>query len=131
MNDTTMQSKTGHVAIDDKQPGAMLLSGSTITGDDIFNMKDENLGKIQDIMLDVEEGKIRYVVLATGGFMGMGDRLFAIPWKALKHDATNRRFLLDVEIDRLKKAPGFDKDQWPDMADPTWNSTVETFYTRN
>lgn len=130
MNDTTMQSRTGHVATDDKQTGATLLSGATITGDDVCNMKDENLGKIQDIMIDVEEGEIRYVVLATGGFMGMGDRLFAIPWKALQHDTANRRFLLDVEVDRLKKAPGFDKDQWPDMADPTWNSTVETFYTR-
>ncbi|MFO7649341.1 PRC-barrel domain-containing protein [Halomonas campaniensis] len=130
MNESTMQSRAGHVATDDNLSGATLLSATTITGDDIFNMKDENLGKIQDIMLDMEEGAIRYVVLATGGFLGMGDRLFAIPWKALQHDPTNRRFLLDVEVDRLKNAPGFDKDQWPNMADPTWNSTVETFYTR-
>lgn len=130
MNESTIQSRASHVATGDKWSGAKLLSGSTITGDDICNMKDENLGKIQDIMLDVEEGKIRYVVLATGGFLGIGDRLFAIPWKALQHDAKNRRFLLDVEVDRFKNAPGFDKDQWPNMADPTWNSTVETFYTR-
>ncbi len=60
----------------------------------------------------------------------MGDRLFAVPWKALKHDKANHRFMLDVDIERLKNAPGFDKHEWPNMADATWNSTVESFYTR-
>jgi sporulation protein YlmC with PRC-barrel domain len=130
MNESTMQSSAGHVTTDDKRTGATLLSATTITGDDIFNMKDENLGKIQDIMLDMEEGTIRYVVLSSGGFLGMGDHLFAVPWKALTHDAANKRFTLDVDVERLKNAPGFDKEHWPNMADPTWNSTVESYYTR-
>jgi hypothetical protein len=69
-------------------------------------------------------------VLASGGFLGMGDRLFAVPWKALKQDKENKRFMLDVDVERLKNAPGFDKDQWPNMADTTWNSTVESYYAR-
>ncbi len=60
----------------------------------------------------------------------MGDRLFAIPWKALKHDKVNNRFMLDVDVERLKNAPGFEKHQWPNMADATWSSTIESFYTR-
>lgn len=130
MNEPTALSKSSYAVADDMQAGAMLLSASTITGDDVYNMQDEELGKIQDVMLDITEGKIRYAVLASGGFLGMGDRLFAVPWKALKLDTKNRRFLLDVDVERLKNAPGFDKDQWPNMADATWNSTIESYYAR-
>ena len=121
-------STTQFNATDDMQIGVTLLSAATITGDEVCNMQNEKLGKIQDVMLDIAEGKIRYVVLASGGFMGMGDRLFAVPWKALKQDKENKRFILDVDVERLKNAPGFDKDQWPNMADPAWNSTVESYY---
>ncbi|MGP9801311.1 PRC-barrel domain-containing protein [Rheinheimera sp. NSM] len=109
--------------------GALLSAGS-ITGDEVCNMQDEKLGKIQDIMLDMAEGQIRYVVLSAGGFLGIGDRLFAVPWKALTLDRENQRFMLDVDVERLKNAPGFDKDQWPDMADASWNSSVESYYAR-
>jgi sporulation protein YlmC with PRC-barrel domain len=107
-----------------------LLSASTITGDEVYNMQDEELGTIKDVMLDITEGKIRYAVLSYGGFLGMGDRLFAVPWRALTLDTENHRFLLDIDAERLKKAPGFDKDEWPDMADATWNSTIESYYVR-
>ena len=128
MNHSTTQSK--YTAAGDMQAGSMLLSASTITGDEVYNMQDEELGTIQDVMLDLTEGKIRYAVLSSGGFLGMGDRLFAVPWNALSLDKENHRFLLDVDIERLKKAPGFDKDEWPNMADPTWNSTVDSYYAR-
>ncbi|HEX5791924.1 MAG TPA: PRC-barrel domain-containing protein [Rheinheimera sp.] len=109
--------------------GALLSAGS-ITDDEVCNMQDEKLGKIQDIMLDMTEGKIRYVVLSAGGFLGIGDRLFAVPWKALTLDRENQRFMLDVDVERLKNAPGFDKDQWPDMADASWNTSIESYYAR-
>ena len=107
-----------------------LLSASTITNDDVVNLKHEKLGKLQDIMLDITQGKIRYAVLTSGGFLGMGDRLFAIPWSALKLDTANKRFVLDVGVERLKNAPGFNKDQWPNMADPTWSAAVDSYYVR-
>lgn len=93
-------------------------------------MQDEKLGRIQDVMLDITEGKICYAVLASGGLLGMGDRLFAVPWKALKQNKKHKCFMLDVNVERLKNAPGFDKDQWPNMADATWNSTVESYYAK-
>lgn len=107
-----------------------LLSGATITGDDVCNMQDEKLGKIQDIMLDMSEGKIRYAVLSAGVFLGMGDRLFAVPWNALTPDTENKRFMLDVDAERIKSAPGFDKDKWPNMADASWNSSIESYYAK-
>lgn len=128
MNYSTTQPNSKNSAAPDMQVVVTLLSAETITGDEVCNMQDEKLGKIQDIMLDITEGKIRYAVLASGGFLGMGDRLFAVPWKALTQDRENKRFILDVDVERLKNAPGFDKDEWPNMADSTWNSTVESFY---
>ncbi len=130
MNYSTTQSDSGNGAAVKQNRGNSVLSAATITGDDVCNLQEEKLGKIEDLMLDVTEGKIRYAVLASGGFLGMGDRLFAIPWKALKQDKVNKRFTLDVDVERLKKAPGFDKDQWPNMADATWNSTVESYYAK-
>lgn len=128
MNDTMTQSKNKYAVADDMQVGATVLSAATISGDDVCNLQNEKLGKIQDIMLDMTTGKIRYAVLASGGFLGMGDHLFAIPWKALKLDKENKGFTLDVDAERMKKAPGFDKDHWPNMADPTWSSTIESYY---
>jgi sporulation protein YlmC with PRC-barrel domain len=128
MNHTTTQSR--YATADNMQAAAPLLSASTITGDEVYNMQDEELGTIHDVMLDITEGSIRYAVLSSGGFLGMGDRLFAVPWRALTLDRENHRFLLDVDAERLKKAPGFDKDEWPNMADPTWNSTVDSYYAR-
>lgn len=105
-----------------------LLSAGTITGDDVVNLKDEKLGTIEDIMLDTHNGTIRYAVLSSGGFLGMGDRLFAIPWSALKIDAPHKRFTLDVDVERLKAAPGFDKDKWPSWSDSTWSASVDSYY---
>lgn len=131
MNSSTMTTKTRY-GVAEKLPSinTTLLSASTITGDEVFNMRDEKLGTIQDIMIDPATGTIRYAVLASGGFLGMGDRLFAIPWNALKLDIENKCFILDIAVERLKQAPGFDKDQWPNMADTTWHSTIESWYTR-
>lgn len=128
MSYSTSHPKARYNTADAMQDRPTLLSATTVTGNEVCNMHGETLGRIQDIMLDIDEGKIRYAVLASGGFLGFGDRLFAIPWKALKQDKENKRFLLDVDARRLKNAPGFDKDEWPNMADTTWNSTVESYY---
>ncbi|MCC5866355.1 MAG: PRC-barrel domain-containing protein [Wenzhouxiangella sp.] len=122
-------STRGHGTMRPRTNGSSLLSATSVVGDDVFNLAEEKLGTIQDIMLDLQKGKIRYAVLSSGGFLGMGDRLFAIPWQALKQDSENKRFTLDIDVERLKKAPGFDKNQWPNMADATWNSSVESYYT--
>lgn len=108
----------------------ILLSAKTITGDDVVNTKDENLGKIQDIMLNVQDGRISYAVLSSGGMLGMGDRLFAVPWSAFRLDRVKKRFVLDVDAKRLKEAPGFDKDKWPDMANPAWSASIDSYYQR-
>jgi sporulation protein YlmC with PRC-barrel domain len=110
-------------------PGPAFMSASTLIGDGVYNLQSENLGDVKDIMLDMRTGKVAYAVLSFGGFLGMGEKLFAVPWAALKLDTENQRFALDIDKDRLEKAPGFDKDSWPDMADPAWENGIHSYYS--
>lgn len=111
-------------------PGPEVMAASTLEDDDVVNLAGEDLGKIKEIMIDVPRGRVAYAVLSSGGFLGIGDRLFAIPWGALKLDVERKCFILDVDAERLKNAPGFDKDHWPSMADTTWAEQVHSFYNR-
>ncbi len=107
-----------------------VLTASTLTGDSVKNSAGEDLGKVDEIMIDIPTGRIAYAVLSFGGFMRMGNKLFAVPWDALKVDEDRKCFILDVDKSRLENAPGFDKDNWPDMADRTWGAKVYSFYGR-
>jgi len=109
-------------------PGPQLMGADTLIGNDVYNYEEESIGDIKEIMLDVAGGSVAYAVLSFGSFMGMGEKLFAVPWSALKLDTENKRFLLNVSKERLKNAPGFDKDDWPDFADQTWENDVHTYY---
>jgi len=116
---TTSQS-TGEPAV---------LSATTVIGDKVVNPQGENLGKIEEVMLDIHDDRIAYAVLSFGGFLGLGDKLFAVPWQALKLDAPNHRFILDQSKERLMNAPGFDKDHWPNMADRSFGTKVYDYYS--
>ena len=118
----------GMYANKNEGPGPELMGAETLIGNDVYNAKDEDLGDIKEIMLDMRTGKIGYAVLSFGGFLGMGKKLFAVPWSALKLDTKNKRFVLNVEKERLKKAPGFDTDHWPNMVDQSWTREIDTFY---
>ncbi|MBB3257327.1 sporulation protein YlmC with PRC-barrel domain [Paraburkholderia bannensis] len=109
-------------------PGPDVMAASTLDSDKILSSDGEEIGKVKDIMLDVQSGRIAYVVMSSGGFLGIGDKLLAIPWNALTLDTSRKCFLLNVSAERVRSAPGFDKDQWPSMADATWGSTVHAYY---
>lgn len=115
-------------AEDGQGPGPALMGADTLIGNDVYNHLDEDLGDIKEIMLDMRTGRIAYAVLSFGGFMSIGEKLFAVPWDALKLDTVNKRFTLNVEKDRLESAPGFDKDKWPDMADSSWIADIHAYY---
>lgn len=109
-------------------PGPALMGADTLIGNDVVNHEEEDLGDIKEIMLDMRSGQVAYAVLSFGGFLGIGEKLFAVPWHALQLDTINKRFVLNVDKDRLKAAPGFDPDAWPDMTDVSWINEVHTFY---
>jgi hypothetical protein len=104
------------------------LSASALVGAHVRNPQDESLGDLKDFMLDAESGKIAYGVLSFGGVLGIGNKLFAIPWDNFRVDAETERLVLDVPKERLKDAPGFDEDHWPNFAEPTFASEIRRHY---
>lgn len=101
-----------------------VLSAGTITGDRVVNPQGQDLGTIHEIMLDVHHGKIAYAVLSFGGFLGLGNKLFAIPWDMLTIDPPDHSFVLDVRKEQLEGAEGFDKANWPSFADESFHERV-------
>lgn len=104
------------------------LSASTLNGDTVKNHKGDSLGDLKDIMIDTTSGKIAYGVLSFGGILGMGEKLFAVPWDALKVDGENEQLLLNIDKEKLKDAPGFDKDHWPNFADQAFTDKMRSYY---
>ena len=105
-----------------------LLTASTLKGNVVKNLAGERLGTIEEFMIDLESGRIGYCVLSFGGVLGIGDKLFAIPYKAMTLDTRDHTFTLDIAKERLESAPGFDKNAWPDMTDRAWGERVYGFY---
>ena len=105
-----------------------VMAADTLTGDKVVNRQKEDLGKIEHLMIDIEKGRVAYAVLSFGGFLGMGGKLFAIPWSALSVDTAEKQFVLDVDKKLLDRAPGFDAEHWPNMAAPTWGAEISSYY---
>jgi sporulation protein YlmC with PRC-barrel domain len=105
-----------------------LLASGSIIGDKVVNQENEHIGKIEELMISVSDGKIAYAVLSFGGFLHFGDKFFAIPWSTLRVDEEKKRIILNVEKDSLKNAPGFDKNHWPDFSDEEFTTEINTYY---
>lgn len=105
-----------------------LIASDRVEGTTVYNPDGEKIGSIDSVMIDKLSGKVAYADMSFGGFLGMGDKLFAVPFNALKLDTVNKRFTLDVEKSRLESAPGFNKDSWPNMADQTWADSIHAWY---
>lgn len=110
-------------------PGPALMGADTLIGENVYNAEDQKLGDIKEFMLDMKDGRVAYAVLSFGGFLGLGDKLFAVPWSMLQLDTQKKCFRMNVTKEQLKNAPGFDKEDWPDMSDPRWGRSVTDFYT--
>ncbi|GAB3247037.1 PRC-barrel domain-containing protein [Chitinimonas naiadis] len=109
-------------------PGPFLSLADHLTGNEVVNLSDEKLGEIKGIMLDVQRGRIAYAVLKVGGFLGMGDHLFAVPWLALEMDIDEKRFILNASKEKLQHSPTFNKNNWPSMANVYWGQQVHLYY---
>ena len=103
----------------------LFLTARTINGDKVINTAKEHLGKIEDLMIDLENGRVAYAVLSFGGFLGLGNKLFAVPWEALTARPHEHAFVLNVGKETLEKAEGFDKDDWPVTCEQLATSTRE------
>ena len=106
------------------------VKASSMIGTDVINPKGDDLGDIKEVVIDPSTGKVAYAVVSFGGFLGLGEKLFAIPYSAFEYDADQNKYVLNVNKERLEDAPGFDADNWPSMAEEKWNRDVYKYYDR-
>lgn len=109
-------------------PAAVVKARENVVDVDVKNPAKENLGKIEEIMIDKLSGRVAYLVLSAGGFLGIGEKYFPLPWNSIKYDTNEDCFILNMDKERFKNAPGFDKNSWPDMADRQWGEKVSQYY---
>ena len=107
-------------------------AASMLTGDSVCNTEGDHLGQIEQIMIDIQSGRVVCAVLSFGGFLGIGEALVAVPWNAMRIDekADIESFVLDIDRKTLHNAPRFNKDNWPDMADPGFAAAIRRHYRR-
>lgn len=133
-NRTATSSKPGLAKLDDKTSGATVRA-SKLIGTNLKNSNDESVGEIKDLVLDATSGKVRYVAVTYGGFLGLGSKLFAVPFEAFRVQQNTSALTpgdyaltLDVNKDQLKGAQGFDNDHWPDFADTKITQDLDRRY---
>jgi sporulation protein YlmC with PRC-barrel domain len=134
---TPVQKTQQERVVTQAQPATSILKMSQVIGKTVENAQGNNLGEINDVVIDPSDGSVVYAVLEAGGFLGLGEKFFAVPWRAFQTVADNddkddkgeiERLILNVDKDRMQNAPGFDKDNWPNMADTQWGQTVHSYY---
>ncbi|MCW8400082.1 PRC-barrel domain-containing protein [Legionella sp. PATHC038] len=106
-----------------------IVKSGELTGSKVMNPAHESLGEIAEVVIDKQSGKVNYLVLDFGGFLGFGNKYFAVPWNLFLYDNKDDCFILNVEKQHLKDAPGFDKNHWPNFSAPEFKTTITGFYT--
>ena len=107
------------------------VKASSMIGTDVVNPKGDNLGDVKEVVIDPRTGKVAYAVVSFGGFLGMGEKLFAIPFSAFEYNVEKNEYVLDISKEKLTAAPGFDPDHWPSMTEEKWNRDVYKYYERS
>jgi sporulation protein YlmC with PRC-barrel domain len=118
---------SGAVIVADAKDKSGVLKASELIGMKVQGSDGKNLGKIRDLVI-APDGAVRYAVLDFGGFLGIGDKYFAVPWDALQRTQNGKTIALDTTKRDLKKAPGFDKKHWPDFSDRQQEVVIYEFY---
>jgi sporulation protein YlmC with PRC-barrel domain len=111
-----------------RELGTVIKAKKDVIGAKVVNLAGEDIGTIEEVMLDAGAARITYAIVSFGGFLGVGNKLFAVPWVSLNYDGQNACFSMKADKELLKNAPGFDKDRWPNLSDPTRASEIYRYY---
>ncbi len=106
-----------------------VLAAKRLMNEPVRNRQGEDVAGVEDYIIDLNSGCVQYAVLSSGGFLGMGEKLFAVPWPAMRLDTERHCFVLDVDKDALERAPGFDKDNWPTAERSDYRSSVDSYWS--
>ncbi len=109
------------------------LHAADVVGADVRNMQNEDLGEIQDVVMDPQSGEMSYAILAHGGFLGLGEKQIAVPWQQLKvtDSAETPVFVLNISDETLDEAPSFDRDSWAEIDNTEWRRSNDHFYQQH
>lgn len=105
-----------------------VVKASEVTGVNVKNQAGEDLGEINEVVINKVSGDVSYLVLDFGGILGFGNKFFAIPWDKFTYDKDDDCFILNMNQEQLKDAPGFDKDNWPNFTTPDVSASIDKFY---
>ena len=125
---TLMTLLTANIPSADARDKSGVLKLSTVLGMKVQDTEGKKLGDIKDLVIDPVDGSIGYAVLDFGGFLGIGDKYFAVPWEALQWTPDHKTIVLDVSKKDLKQAPGFDKNKWPDLGSEEQALLIYEYY---
>jgi sporulation protein YlmC with PRC-barrel domain len=116
----------------DLRPGpkrdAVLLATTDLYRDNVYDLAGKFLGEIEELVLDIHSGHVAYALMAVGGFLGMGQKMIAIPWSTVTIDRVYQRCVVNIDLARLMEAPSLEGDPLPRMADPRWAKQVHAYF---
>lgn len=113
----------------DKMTSGNLINAEKVHGTDVYNAQGEKLGSIEDLVLDKVEGRVQYAVLSFGGFLGLGDKHYPLPWEALKYDTLKKGYMVNLDKRQLENAPAYEADETIDWT-PDYGREVDDYYKR-
>ena len=115
-------------AVSTTSASTKVVSASTLAGYRVRSHRNEDLATIEELMVDPESGCIAYAVLCLGGFVGVDDRLYAVPWARFRLNTDDRVLVFDGDGACLDGAPSFQQDDWPDFSDRQWEDEIREYY---
>jgi sporulation protein YlmC with PRC-barrel domain len=107
---------------------AGLFRSSAVVGSSVKDLNGKDAGKVEDLLLE-PDGDVEYAVISFGGFLGVGDKLYAVPWSAVVVDRSERTVHVDVKKETLERSPSFPRDKWPDPNDREWGREVRKIWS--
>ena len=113
---------------DTNNPSGKLIGANQVQGTTVYNTSSEKLGSVADVMIDKESGRIAYAVLSFGGFLGIGDRYYPLPWEKLRYDTELGGYIVDVDRETLEGAPSYSDDAAASWNDDAWGRNVYAYY---
>jgi hypothetical protein len=125
---TNITSGRCQMAVSSSSETGSLISSTKVEGTAVENPQGEDLGSIREVMIDKVSGQVVYAVLKYGSFLGMGGKLFALPWELLEYDTERGAYVIDLPQDQLRDAPSYAENTQPDWSDPAWNKSVYDYY---
>jgi sporulation protein YlmC with PRC-barrel domain len=125
MQNSVTDTATGELATNETD---RLIASNKVEGTAVYNRQGERLGSIYNFMVDKRSGQAEYAVMSFGGFLGVGDDYYPLPWKALTYNTRLEGYVVDLDKGRLREAPHYTREDAAAWRDPNYGGLVDEFY---